>query len=468
MSKSGERFGVLAPAQEVAERVLEASRSDGCMVVIKDAYEAEVRYANNTATTNGLRRDRRVTVVSVVGVAGGVASGVASRSGQVEVGDLAAASEADARTSPPAADAAPLVIGGGDAGFDDPPGVTSLEVLDEVLDALEDIFDRSRGREPANGRIRTTSSLDDVSRLEHRAASSPRPARGEGRARRPKHRQRPIGLGRPGHGGLLRCCPRRARGPRAPRPSVGGANSRVAGGPVRNRAATRRCGGSRRARRRRVPGRAAEDGRSVFSAPGGGTRIGQRLTTLPFTLESAPGLPGIECVPYVVAVTSGADQSLFDNGLPIGPTRWIDGGVLSKLRRHRADASRSGVAPTPPVDNLLLRATGASASVDDLVERVERGLLVTCLYYLHEVDPATLLFTGLTRDGVYLVEHGEVTGAVNNFRFNESPIDVLARSIDAGRSERALSREWSERLTLTTMPALRVADFNMSSVSPAN
>ena len=99
--------------------------------------------------------------------------------------------------------------------------------------------------------------------------------------------------------------------------------------------------------------------------------------------------------------------------------------------------------------------------------RTGRGLLLTCLWYIREVDPVTLLLTGLTRDGVYLVEDGEVVGAVNNFRFNESPIGVLARSTEAGASERALSREWSEWAPRTAMPALRVAEFNMSSVSPA-
>ena len=102
-----------------------------------------------------------------------------------------------------------------------------------------------------------------------------------------------------------------------------------------------------------------------------------------------------------------------------------------------------------------------------MIARTERGLLLTCLWYIREVDPVTLLLTGLTRDGVYLVEHGEVVGAVNNFRFNESPLDVLARATEAGASERALSREWGEWMNRTAMPPLRVADFNMSSVSPA-
>jgi len=90
------------------------------------------------------------------------------------------------------------------------------------------------------------------------------------------------------------------------------------------------------------------------------------------------------------------------------------------------------------------------------------------LWYIREVDPATMLQTGLTRDGVYLVEDGEVVGAVNNFRFNESPVDLLARAVDVSRSERTLGREFGEWLNRAEMPAVRVLDFNMSSVSPAS
>ncbi len=160
-------------------------------------------------------------------------------------------------------------------------------------------------------------------------------------------------------------------------------------------------------------------------------------------------------------------MSVFDNGLPIGRTGWIEEGRLRRLQYHRAAAARAGVEPAPPVGNLTLVLPGATAGLDDMIAGTERGLLLTCLWYIREVDPVTLLLTGLTRDGVYLVEHGEVVGAVNNFRFNESPIDVLARALEAGRSERALSREWGEWMNRTAMPALRVADFNMSSVSPA-
>ena len=97
------------------------------------------------------------------------------------------------------------------------------------------------------------------------------------------------------------------------------------------------------------------------------------------------------------------------------------------------------------------------------------GCCSTCLWYIREVDPQTLLLTGLTRDGVYLVEDGEIAGAVNNFRFNESPVDLLGRFIEAcARPCRRFSREWGDDyFSRTAMPALRVPDFNMSSVSPA-
>ena len=83
-------------------------------------------------------------------------------------------------------------------------------------------------------------------------------------------------------------------------------------------------------------------------------------------------------------------------------------------------------------------------TTDDLVAGIDRGLLLTCLWYIREVDPQTLLLTGLTRDGVYLVEDGEVTGEVNNFRFNESPVDLLGRFTEASATVPGFSREWGD------------------------
>jgi predicted Zn-dependent protease len=123
---------------------------------------------------------------------------------------------------------------------------------------------------------------------------------------------------------------------------------------------------------------------------------------------------------------------------------------------------------TPAIDNLVLEVDGAAESLESLVAGTERGLLLTCLWYIRAVDPQTLLLTGLTRDGVYLVEGGEISGAVNNFRFNESPVDLLRRFSHASSTVPTFSREWGEDyFSRTAMPALRVPDFNMSSVSQA-
>jgi len=159
---------------------------------------------------------------------------------------------------------------------------------------------------------------------------------------------------------------------------------------------------------------------------------------------------------------------VFDNGMATPAVDWISGGVLTNLIRPRAWALKTTAPATATVDNLVLEQPGATASLDEMVAATDRGLLLTTLWYIREVDPQTLLLTGLTRDGVFLVEGGEVTGAVNNFRFNESPVDLLGRITQVGRTERTLPREWSDWFTRAAMPAVRVPDFNMSSVSPAS
>jgi predicted Zn-dependent protease len=136
--------------------------------------------------------------------------------------------------------------------------------------------------------------------------------------------------------------------------------------------------------------------------------------------------------------------------------------------QSRYTAELTGSAVTPPIGNYVLSVDGATGSVDDLVAGLDHGLLLTCLWYIRTVDPQTLLLTGLTRDGVYLVENGEVTGAVNNFRFNESPVDLLARFTAAGATVPSFSREWGDYFSRTATPPLLVPDFNMSSVSQAN
>jgi predicted Zn-dependent protease len=214
-----------------------------------------------------------------------------------------------------------------------------------------------------------------------------------------------------------------------------------------------------------MDGRGAQEGRTALSAPGGGTRVGEKLTDLPLTLYSDPAEPGLACTPFVAVPSSSERVSVFDNGMDIGRVDWIRDGTVNALAYPRAAAAEFAAPVAVPADNLVM--TGGSASLADMIGATERGLLLTTLWYIREVDPAVLLLTGLTRDGVYLIENGEVSAAVNNFRFNESPLDLLRRAIQAGVSETTLPREWGDWATRAAMPSLRIPDFYMSSVSQA-
>jgi predicted Zn-dependent protease len=185
------------------------------------------------------------------------------------------------------------------------------------------------------------------------------------------------------------------------------------------------------------------------------------------SLFSDPGFAGLECSDVVLAHASGPVGSVFDNGVPSPATRWIDRGTLAALIQTRHSAGLTGLPMTPAVDNLVLTVDDGHGSVADLAARVGDGILVTSLWYIREVDPQNLLLTGLTRDGVFQVSGGEVVGAVPNFRFNESPLDLLTRVVDAGDSVVTFSREWGEFFSRTAMPALTVDDFNFSTPSDA-
>jgi predicted Zn-dependent protease len=224
----------------------------------------------------------------------------------------------------------------------------------------------------------------------------------------------------------------------------------------------------------------AADGRTVFSKAGGGTRVGEQLSTQPVTLSSDPLAAGLRCPPFVIAHASGPDSSVFDNGLPLSSTAWIRDGSLAALHSSRHSAALAGLPVTPAIDNLIFAVSTSGAdptsgvfgsgapTLEEMIASTGRALLLTCLWYIREVDPQVLLLTGLTRDGVYLVEDGEVVGAVNNFRFNESPVGMLGRLLEVGATVPTLPREWGDYFNRAAMPPIRVEGFNMSSVSQAS
>jgi len=460
-------------AQEIVEVGLAAASkagADGCIVLVQEGSHADVRFARNTTTTNGVHRAREVSVVVITGDAAATATraGVVGTDGVTE---MVTDALADARQSPPAEDAFALVDPRGSApgqrSFDGEPEETDASALDSVLSSLSGAFQRARARDTV---LAGFAEIDVATlylgsstglRLSHAQPTAAvnlvgRTADGSGSAwvgvpsidpsleameeeiwRRLDWGKKQIALDAGRYEVIL------------PPSGVGDMVAMIDYDAL--------------------GGQDTEDGRTVFSKEGGGTRLDETITSLPFTLYSDPDEAGVECLSFVAAGASSSEISVFDNGLPCPRTDWLREGVLTHLRYHRAGAAKSNATMAPYIDNLILRCGDhAAGSVDDMVARTDRGLLLTCLWYIRPVDPATLLVTGLTRDGVYVVENGKVVGAANNFRFNESPVDLLVRATEVGTPVRSLGREFGEYLNRTIMPPLRIPDYNMSTVSQAS
>ena len=460
----------MATPQQLVEHALATSTADDCIAIVGDASSANLRWANNTLTTNGVMVGTSVTVISFVAAGDGVATGSVSGSASTpeQVGALVAAADAAARSASPAEDVAELVDGGVSPDWDAPSPHTDIHVYDAFAPALGEAF----GQASAEGRVL-------YGFVNHELTTT---YLGSSRGLRLRHVQ-PTGH--------YACTGKSADLTRSA--WVGGATRDFADVDASRMAAevAQRLGWAER--QVALPAgryetilpptamadlmidaywgagaRVAHEGESVYSRRGGGTRIGERIARAGVNLFSDPGYRALECAPFNVAGASDNTDSVFDNGLPLGRTDWVRDGVLTSLVQTRHSAAMTGQDVTPAIDNLVLAVDGGSGSVADLVAGTDRGLLVTCLWYIREVDPQTMLLTGLTRDGVYLVEGGEITGAVNNFRWNESPVDLLNRFTAAGATEPSFSREWGDDyFSRTATPALTVPDFNMSSVSQA-
>jgi predicted Zn-dependent protease len=200
--------------------------------------------------------------------------------------------------------------------------------------------------------------------------------------------------------------------------------------------------------------RQADEGRSFFSKKGAGTRIGETVVSEKVTIYSDPAHALAPAVPFD------------GEGLPLARINWIDKGVLKNLSYSRYWAQKQGKAATPQPGNLIM--DGGTASIDDLIAGVQRGVLVTRFWYIRSLDPQTLLFTGLTRDGLFLIENGKVTRPVKNMRWNESPIFALNNLDAMTPAERAVSGEGVGGAGFSIVcPAARIREFTFASASDA-
>jgi predicted Zn-dependent protease len=197
--------------------------------------------------------------------------------------------------------------------------------------------------------------------------------------------------------------------------------------------------------------RSAEEGRSYFSEPGGKTKLGRKLFPESVSIRSDPRSPLAPGMPWG------------EEALPQAPRTWIDGGRLTSLFCERFWAQKQEREAVPPPANLLM--SGGQGSLDELIADTRRGVLITSLFYIRFVDPRTLLLTGLTRDGVFWIENGKVSHPVTNFRWNESPVRVLENVDAMTAAVRTPPRESMD--STVVVPALRVKEFELSSVSDA-
>lgn len=196
--------------------------------------------------------------------------------------------------------------------------------------------------------------------------------------------------------------------------------------------------------------RQADEGRSFLSMPGGKTKLGEKLVDERVNIYSDPLNPDLP-----TSTWNG-------DGRPQEKITWIEKGVVKNLSYSRYWAEKKGVKAVPGPDSAIMQ--GGTKTLEELIAGTKKGILVTRLYYIRDVDPQSLLLTGLTRDGTFYIENGKIQYPVKNFRFNESPVIMLNNLEEIGITERIVSEESNNNYLL---PPLKVRDFTFTSLSDA-
>jgi predicted Zn-dependent protease len=444
-----------AAARQLAERVLALSKAEGCQVNISANAAGNTRYARNEATTGGDADNATVTVTSRFGKrAASVGTNVLDDSGLARA---VQASEELAKLTPENPELMPLLPA-------------------QVYPEVPAFADATAGLDAARraDAVRAVTSACDRAKvaaagLVHRIAGATAIANSAGlfgyhasttvvhtlTARTPDGKG--SGWAGTAHNDWTKATApalladravRKAHGTRDAAPLAPGKYTVLleptAAGSLLNLLAFA------------MNARAADEGRSFFSTRGGGNRIGEKIVDERITLSSDPSDPDLLTAPFNT------------EGLQVPRTVWIENGVLKNLAYDRFWADKQGKTPTPFAGGFRVESAGAAASLGDLIRGVDRGLLVTRFWYIRAVDQRTLLFTGITRDGVFLIEKGEISHAVNNFRFNESPVTMLNNLVAAGKPERVSSSESGDvGGPAVVVPPLVVKDFSFTSASEA-
>lgn len=463
---------MIAP-HELAERALQAAAGlDGAIAIVTANSRADLRWARTTLTTNGESRQTDLTLIGFRHVADGIATATLSRSQPDDeaVRSLVAAVSASLAGAMAAEDATPLIESAQASpspDWSEPTPLTSSAALTPLSGPLGHLFGACTASDIelfgyAEHELSTTWLASSTGLRRRHTQPSARleiTAKSHGRSRSSWWGHASDDFDSidllPGEAELRRGLDWQAR--------------RIDVGPGRHRALL-------------TPGaigdlmvdlwwsasaREAVEGRSVFSAPEGRTRIGERLSDRPICLTSDPHDPVIPASGFLATAASSDMSSVFDNGIALERVDWLREGVLQHLHCPRWLAERSGVPVAVSADTLRMTDDSGQGSLEDVIARTEDALLVTCVWYNRVVDPQTLLLTGLTRDGVYVVRDGEVAGAAGNFRFNDSPVAMLGRITDAGVTHRTQPREMGDYAARVAMPPVTVEDFHFSTPSDA-
>jgi len=196
--------------------------------------------------------------------------------------------------------------------------------------------------------------------------------------------------------------------------------------------------------------RSADEGRSFLSKPGGLTKLGEKMLDERINIYSDPSNPDLPTSNWA------------GDGQPYERTSWIEKGVIKNLAYSRYWAQKKGVKPLPGPNGVIME--GGTATLEELIKGTEKGILVTRLWYIRPVDPQTLLFTGLTRDGTFYIENGQIKFPIKNFRFNESPVIMLNNLEALGIPERTVS---GESFQSALIPPMKIKEFTFTSLSDA-
>jgi predicted Zn-dependent protease len=438
-----------ADAKQCADWVLQKSNADHCIVKIEGSDGSNLRFARGSATTNGTRSTLRVTVESRFGRRSGAASVTGLEKTALE--DAVRRSEDVARSAPEnpelMAPLGPQVYPPG-AGYDAPTAGLRAEalaaaakpVIDEAARTNIDVagystagsgfdalatsaglfaYDRHTGAEftvTARNRAGTWSGWAGVSETRFGRLD---PARlGQRAIEKAAYSAQPVRLDPGKYTVILE-------------PSA-----------VSDFVAYLLW---------TMNARSADEGRSSFSKKGGGNKIGEKLFQDNVTIFSDPGDP------------IAPERTVGEDGLPQRRIVWVADGVLQNLVYSRFWAQQKGREPVSRPRSFVM--AGGTTSIDDMIRATKYGVLVTRLWYIRMVDPQTLLLTGLTRDGNFLIENGRIVGPTLNFRFNESPVAVLGNVLAIGPSERTRPGEFEN--AVASAPPLLVKDFSFSSQSDA-